>query len=225
MDNGENNFVGELVDEPIETLVRKPSKKELDREEGRRGNERKPSNKVTYHPVSGRSDSAPSVPYRPGVARGSYRPTGVLGYVNPEKEDKSRRRSRSRDEFRPKDEDAVVQETNSVQRMAGNHFVILRIGKKTDGQGEAEISKKETAEDLRNMRKGCPCWKLLFMSCTLLRLSPSRRIRKRILFRQSRNGLMKTSQWRNSRRMVSASSARVNFWPSLLATARRSFQP
>ena len=103
MDNGENNFVGELVDEPIETLIRKPSKKELDREEGRRGNERKPSNKVTYHPVSGRSDSAPSVPYRPGVARGSYRPTGVLGYVNPEKEDKSRRRSRSRDEFRPKD--------------------------------------------------------------------------------------------------------------------------
>ena len=79
MDNGENNFVGELVDEPIETLIRKPSKKELDREEGRRGNERKPSNKVTYHPVSGRSDSAPSVPYRPGVARGSYRPTGVLG--------------------------------------------------------------------------------------------------------------------------------------------------
>ena len=103
MDNGENNFVGELVDEPVETLIRKPSKKELDREEGRRGNERKPSNKVTYHPVSGRSDSAPSVPYRPGVARGSYRPTGVLGYVNPEKEDKSRRRSRSRDEFRPKD--------------------------------------------------------------------------------------------------------------------------
>lgn len=44
MDNGENNFVGELVDEPIETLIRKPSKKELDREEGRRGNERKPSN-------------------------------------------------------------------------------------------------------------------------------------------------------------------------------------
>ena len=78
-------------------------KKELDREEGRRGNERKPSNKVTYHPVTGRSDSAPSVPYRPGVARGSYRPTGVLGYVNPEKEDKSRRRSHSRDEFRPKD--------------------------------------------------------------------------------------------------------------------------
>lgn len=29
MDNGENNFVGELVDEPIETLVRKPSKKSL----------------------------------------------------------------------------------------------------------------------------------------------------------------------------------------------------
>ena len=56
IDNGENNFVGELVDEPIETLVRKPSKKELDREEGRRGNERKPSNKVTYHPVTGRSD-------------------------------------------------------------------------------------------------------------------------------------------------------------------------
>ena len=83
--------------------IRRPSKKELDREEGRRGNERKPSNKVTYHPVSGRSDSAPSVPYRPGVARGSYRPTGVLGYVNPEKEDKSRRRSRSRDEFRSKD--------------------------------------------------------------------------------------------------------------------------
>ena len=33
------------------------------------------------------------------------------------------------------------------------HFVILRIGKKTDGQGEAEISKKETAENLRNMKK------------------------------------------------------------------------
>ena len=65
--------------------IRRPSKKELDREEGRRGNERKLSNKVTYYSIPGQPDSTPSVPYRPGVARGSYRPTGVQGYVNPEK--------------------------------------------------------------------------------------------------------------------------------------------
>ena len=90
------------TDEPESIPVRKPSKKELDREEGRRGNERKPSNRVTYHDVPGAPDSTPRVPYRPSVARGSYRPTGVQGYVNPPKVEKPTREKRSRDESRPK---------------------------------------------------------------------------------------------------------------------------
>ena len=65
--------------------VKRLSKKELDREEGRRGNERKPSKKVTYREVPGAPDSTPRVPYRPTVARGSNRPTGVQGYVHPDK--------------------------------------------------------------------------------------------------------------------------------------------
>lgn len=47
--------------EPI--TIKRLSKKELDREEGRRGNERKPSKKVTYHDVPGAPDSTPRVPY------------------------------------------------------------------------------------------------------------------------------------------------------------------
>ena len=87
-------------DEPDSVPVKRPSKKELDREEGRRGNERKPSNRVTYYDVPGAPDSTPRVAYRPSVARGSYRPTGVLGYVNPEKEAKPSRGKKSRDESR-----------------------------------------------------------------------------------------------------------------------------
>ena len=73
-------------EESESVTIKRLSKKELDREEGRRGNERKPSKKVTYHDVPGAPDSTPRVPYRPTVARGSYRPTGIQGYVNPEKE-------------------------------------------------------------------------------------------------------------------------------------------
>ena len=85
----------EEKDDDSETItVKRPSKKELDREEGRRGNERKPSKKVTYYDVPGAPDSTPRVAYRPTVARGSYRPTGVQGYVNPEKEKHDRNPSR-----------------------------------------------------------------------------------------------------------------------------------
>ena len=84
--------------------VKKPSKKELDREGGRRGNERKPSNRVTYYSIPGEPDSVPSVPYRPGVARGSHRPTGVQGYVDPEKEEKKSQRKHVRDEYRSRDD-------------------------------------------------------------------------------------------------------------------------
>lgn len=45
------------TDESASIPVRRPSKKELDRVEGRRGNERKPSNRVTYHEVPGAPDS------------------------------------------------------------------------------------------------------------------------------------------------------------------------
>ena len=82
---------GEDKDDESETItVKRPTKKELDREEGRRGNERKPSKKVTYYDVPGAPDSTPRVAYRPTVARGSYRPTGVQGYVDPEKEKRDR---------------------------------------------------------------------------------------------------------------------------------------
>ena len=77
-------------DESESVIVKRLSKKELDREEGRRGNERKLSKKVTYHEVPGAPDSTPRIPYRPTVARGSYRPTGVQGYVDPEKERRDR---------------------------------------------------------------------------------------------------------------------------------------
>ena len=76
----------EKDDDPETITVKRPTKKELDREECRRGNERKPSKKVTYYDVPGAPDSTPRVAYRPTVARGSYRPTGVQGYVDPEKE-------------------------------------------------------------------------------------------------------------------------------------------
>lgn len=78
---------GMYQDEESESVtIKRLSKKELDREEGRRGNERKLSKKVTYYDVPGAPDSTPRVAYRPTVARGSYRPTGVQGYVNPEKQ-------------------------------------------------------------------------------------------------------------------------------------------
>ena len=97
-------------DEPDSVPVKRPSKKELDREEGRRGNERKPSNRVTYYDVPGAPDSTPRVAYRPSVARGSYRPTGVLGYVNPEKEARS-------------------QETRAVSRVQGTPTPMKSVGK------------------------------------------------------------------------------------------------
>ncbi|MBR4921974.1 MAG: DNA repair protein RadC [Prevotella sp.] len=85
----------EEKDESASIPVKRPTKKELDREEGRRGNERKQSKKITYYDVPGAPDSTPRVAYRPTVARGSYRPTGVLGYVDPEKEkEKEKRRER-----------------------------------------------------------------------------------------------------------------------------------
>ena len=80
----------EESEESESVTIKRLSKKELDREEGRRGNERKLSKKVTYREVPGAPDSTPRVPYRPTVARGSYRPTGVQGYVDPEKEKRSR---------------------------------------------------------------------------------------------------------------------------------------
>ena len=90
-------------DAPETITVKRPTKKELDREEGRRGNERKPSKKVTYYDVPGAPDSTPRVAYRPSVARGSYRPTGVQGYVDPEKEKRDRdyrRREKERERNR-----------------------------------------------------------------------------------------------------------------------------
>ena len=85
-------------DEPDTLPVKRPSKNELDREEGRRGNERKPSNRVTYMPDPGQPETAPSVPYRPGVARGSYRPTGVQGYVTPAEKNNRIRSRRERED-------------------------------------------------------------------------------------------------------------------------------
>ena len=105
--------------------VKRQSKKELDREGGRRGNERKPSKKVTYHDVPGAPDSTPRYAYRPGVARGSYRPTGVQGYVNPEKEEKVAKPKNKQNGSRPKGLKSVVaeekrKENGNPRRMTGN---------------------------------------------------------------------------------------------------------
>ena len=90
-------------DEESESVtIKRLSKKELDREEGRRGNERKLSKKVTYYDVPGAPDSTPRVAYRPTVARGSYRPTGVQGYVDPEKEKRIEKEKERRYERRQK---------------------------------------------------------------------------------------------------------------------------
>ncbi len=94
---------GMYQDEESESVnIKRPSKKELDREEGRRGNERKLSKKVTYYDVPGAPDSTPRVAYRPTVARGSYRPTGVQGYVDPEKEKRIEKEKERRYERRQK---------------------------------------------------------------------------------------------------------------------------
>ena len=86
MSSEAQNLDGMYQDEESESVtIKRQSKKELDREEGRRGNERKLSKKVTYYDVPGAPDSTPRVAYRPTVARGSYRPTGVQGYVDPDK--------------------------------------------------------------------------------------------------------------------------------------------
>lgn len=101
----------EKDDESEAITVKRPSKKELDREEGRRGNERKPSKKVTYHDVPGAPDSTPRVAYRPSVARGSYRPTGVQGYVDLEKRDRdSYRDEREREKRRERREKKRTEE-------------------------------------------------------------------------------------------------------------------
>lgn len=108
MGSNEQHPDEEEKDEESETvIVKRLSKKELDREEGRRGNERKLSKKVTYYDVPGAPDSTPRIAYRPTVARGSYRPTGVQGYVNPEKEkrlEKERERKRERRQNRRAEE-------------------------------------------------------------------------------------------------------------------------
>lgn len=94
---------GMYQDEESESVtIKRLSKKELDREEGRRGNERKLSKKVTYYDVPGAPDSTPRVAYRPTVARGSYRPTGVQGYVDPEKEKRIEKEKERRCERRQK---------------------------------------------------------------------------------------------------------------------------
>ena len=102
----------EEKDEESEAItVKRPSKKELDREEGRRGNERKPSKKVTYYDVPGAPDSTPRVAYRPAVIRGSNRPTGVQGYVDPEKRDRdSYRDEREREKRRERREKKRAEE-------------------------------------------------------------------------------------------------------------------
>ena len=98
-------------EESESVTIKRLSKKELDREEGRRGNERKPSKKVTYHDVPGAPDSTPRVAYRPSVARGSYRPTGVQGYVDLEKRDRdSYRDEREREKRRERREKKRAEE-------------------------------------------------------------------------------------------------------------------
>ena len=98
-------------EESESVTIKRLSKKELDREEGRRGNERKPSKKVTYHDVPGAPDSTPRVAYRPSVARGSYRPTGVQGYVDLEKRDRdSYRDEREREKRRERREKKRTEE-------------------------------------------------------------------------------------------------------------------
>ena len=97
--------VEEKDDESESVTIKRLSKKELDREEGRRGNERKPSKKVTYYDVPGAPDSTPRVAYRPTVARGSYRPTGVQGYIDPEREKEKEKRHERRQKKRAEERD------------------------------------------------------------------------------------------------------------------------
>ena len=116
----------EEKDDDSETItVKRPTKKELDREEGRRGNERKPSKKVTYYDVPGAPDSTPRVAYRPTVARGSYRPTGVQGYVDPEKEKRdrdSRRDEREREKRRERRQRKRAEERERKLRERDEYF-------------------------------------------------------------------------------------------------------
>jgi len=132
-------------DEPDSIPVKRPSKKELDREEGRRGNERKPSNRVTYYDVPGAPDSTPRVAYRPSVARGSYRPTGILGYVNPEKEAKPSRGKKPRDESRSKGaRDTYPNEKRGERKEA-------KSGKRPEEIERKGVERKELVEHQRKM--------------------------------------------------------------------------
>lgn len=117
---------------------KRTSKKALDREEGRRGNERKPSNRVTYRPAPGQPDSTPSVPYRPGVARGSNRPTGVQGYVNPPQPKKPRPVSRSKSA-----KDSVPAEKQGARRNANKRMAPeVNEGRRTNNKELAEHQAK-----------------------------------------------------------------------------------
>ena len=115
----------EESEESESVTVKRLSKKELDREEGRRGNERKLSKKVTYREVPGAPDSTPRVPYRPTVARGSYRPTGVQGYADPEKEKRSRdsyREEREREKRRERRQRKRAEERDRKLRERDEYF-------------------------------------------------------------------------------------------------------
>ena len=131
--------------EPDSVPVKRPSKKELDREEGRRGNERKPSSRITYYDVPGAPDSTPRVAYRPAVVRGSNRPTGVLGYVNPEKEGKTSRGMKPRDEYRSKGaRDSYPTEKRGDRTNTRN-------GKRPEEVERKRVERKEFAEHQRKM--------------------------------------------------------------------------
>ena len=115
----------EESEESESVTVKRLSKKELDREEGRRGNERKLSKKVTYREVPGAPDSTPRVPYRPTVARGSYRPTGVQGYVDPEKEKHSKdsyREEREKEKRRERRQRKRAEERDRKLRERDEYF-------------------------------------------------------------------------------------------------------
>ncbi len=135
------------ITESASIPIRKPSKKELDREEGRRGNERKLSKKVTYSSIHGEPDSTPSVAYRPGIARGSNRPTGFQGYARPDNEERTAQRRSSRSNVRSNG----TRNNNYTDKRGENRNPRKRI--LSDNRNNRDLEKEELMEHQNKMSK------------------------------------------------------------------------
>ena len=181
MNHEETHADEDEKDEPETLPVKRPSKKELDREEGRRGNERKPSNRVTYMPDPGQPETAPSVPYRPGVARGSYRPTGVQGYVTPAEKNNV-----------PEENVRILVDTglrrNFIPQRKEEKTGMTVTGRSILNTPTGSMSGKSS----RSIRRRCLSWRHRCMNYTRPLKLPFRRDWKKSRLRPSKSGRTKT---------------------------------